>query len=425
MTESEIQFASAISSSPQAEEAAAQLADAVMPKMGGGPVDLMILCVTRPHVPHFETIYADLQKRISPAHSLALTAESILGDGRELERVAGASILVGRLPGAWIKPFSSDDFEQPKTQKDVHRLARLFMHEEQTPTGLLIFADPFSTPMMHWLPALNEALPGAPVIGGMASSGGSPGENRLGLDGKVVREGAVGLSMGGRVSIQCTVSQGCRPIGKPWIITKAQHNIIQELGGKPAIKVLQDTVSELPPHEQQLVKRGLFIGRVTNEYKPHFGRGDFLIRNIMGFDAATGYIAVNDLLRIGQTIQFHVRDHRTAEEDLRMLLDSQHLHGPASGVLLATCNGRGKRLFHKPDAESAIIRESLGPVPMAGFFAAGEIGPIGGQNHLHGFTASMAIFRQTPDSPAAPETPGIADVPETPEAPESPDQKPA
>lgn len=416
MTASAIQFASAITPSPKAEDAAAQLADAVLPQMAGGPVDLMILCVTRHHAAHFEALYADLHKRISPAHSLALTAESILGDGRELERSAGASILVGRMPGAWIKPFSSEDFEQPKTQKDVHRLARLFMRDDQTPSGLLIFADPFSTPMMHWLPALNEALPGTPVIGGMASAGGSPGENRLGLDGKVVREGAVGLSLGGKVSIHCTVSQGCRPIGKPWIITKAQHNIIQELGGKPAISVLQDTVSELPPHEQQLVKSGLFVGRVTNEYKPHFGRGDFLIRNIMGFDAATGYIAVNDLLRVGQTIQFHVRDHRTAEEDLRMLLDSQHLHGPASGLLLATCNGRGKRLFQKSDAESAIIRQSLGPVPMAGFFAAGEIGPIGDQNHLHGFTASMAIFRQTPETPETPDTPEAPDTPDAPKA---------
>jgi small ligand-binding sensory domain FIST len=137
----------------------------------------------------------------------------------------------------------------------------------------------------------------------------------------------------------------------------------------------------------------VFVGRVINEYKDHFGRGDFLIRNIIAADRASGFIAVSDFVRVGQTVQFHVRDRRTAEEDLRLLLQTQLLHDPAAGVLMCTCNGRGRNMFDKPNTESTIVREALGDVPIAGFFAAGEIGPIGTDNFVHGFTAALAIFR--------------------------------
>ncbi len=140
-----------------------------------------------------------------------------------------------------------------------------------------------------------------------------------------------------------------------------------------------------------MAKGGLHIGRVINEYQEAFGRGDFLVRNVIGADES-GSIAITDQIRIGVTVQFHVRDAETADEDLRSLLAELEGDTHYEGALLFTCNGRGTRLFSKPDHDVQALRDALGPLPVAGFFAMGELGPVGGQNFVHGFTASIALF---------------------------------
>ena len=203
------------------------------------------------------------------------------------------------------------------------------------------------------------------------------------------------MLLGGPVSVRTVVSQGCRPIGHTMIVTKAEQNIIRELGRRPALEVLREMFQELSEDDQRRVQDGLHIGRVINEYQEMFQRGDFLVRNVIGADDS-GAIQITDLVRVGQTVQFHVRDAETADEDLRSLF--MHATRPArrrpAGALLFTCNGRGTRLFGKPNHDVSLIHEILGPIPVAGFFAMGEIGPIGGQNFVHGFTASMVLFEE-------------------------------
>lgn len=215
------------------------------------------------------------------------------------------------------------------------------------------------------------------------------------LDGTVRDSGAIALAVGGDVQVDITVSQGCRPIGQPLVITKAKRNVILELGGRKALPAITDMIEHLGDDDRHLVRTGgLFVGRVINEYKARFGRGDFLIRNLMGYDEESGYVAVNDTnVRTGQTVQFHVRDQRTAREDFSLLLEAQKVHGPGAGALLFSCNGRGLKLFDKPNADADMIHGALGDMPLAGFFAAGEIGPVGGQAFLHGHTASLMVFR--------------------------------
>jgi small ligand-binding sensory domain FIST len=259
----------------------------------------------------------------------------------------------------------------------------------------MLLADPFSTPMVQTLPAIAAAFPGVPLFGGMASGSRAPGGNRLLLDGKISRDGAIGVAFGGGLRIDCTVSQGCRPIGKPMVITKSKRHVVQELAGRRALDVLQEMAGGLSEEDRALVEtKGLLVGRVINEYKPRFGRGDFLIRSLVDADQDAGYIVIGDpQTRVGQTIQFHVRDRRTAEEDFQLLLEAQKLHAGPAGALLFSCNGRGSRLFERPDADASMIHDALGDLPLAGFFAAGEIGPIGNENFVHGHTASLAVFR--------------------------------
>jgi small ligand-binding sensory domain FIST len=282
--------------------------------------------------------------------------------------------------------------------------------------GTFLFADPFSVPMMSLLPIVNRARAAGrigTIVGGLASGATSPGGNALGLDGNVSRSGLVGVSLRGPVRVDAMVSQGCRGFGPTLVITKAKKNLIFELGGRRALDMVREAVEELPDEDKRLLERGLFIGRVVNEYKDRFGRDDFLIRNVLGVDENQGAIAVNELVRVGQTVRLHVRDPRTADEDLAMLLDAQQLRAPPLGGVLITCNGRGSRLFDRPHHDASAVVRAFAPgiggeakakvgreidpdvpvLPLAGFFAAGEIGPVGDQSYLHGQAAVLTLFR--------------------------------
>lgn len=238
-----------------------------------------------------------------------------------------------------------------------------------------------------------DELPGVPLLGGMASGGG-PGENRVFLNDDCFSDGAVAILLQGGPKVRSVVSQGCRPIGPTFLVTKSERNIVFELGGKPAIDRLREFLPELPERDQRLVQRGLHLGIAMSEYKPSFGRGDFLIANVIGADQQIGAIAIGNLVRPGQTVQFHIRDADTADEDLIHLLDQHRAEqpSPTRAALLFSCNGRGTRLFDEPHHDARAIQQVLGQLPVAGFFAQGELGPVGGKNYIHGFTASVACF---------------------------------
>jgi small ligand-binding sensory domain FIST len=252
------------------------------------------------------------------------------------------------------------------------------------------------------------------VFGGMASASLKAGGNALILNDRVLRSGGVGLSLRGNLHVDTVVSQGCRPFGPTMVVTKAKGNMIFELGGRPAIESVQEAVTALGGSSRQLLAGGLFIGRVIDEYKGRFGRDDFLIRQVMGADPNRGAIAVADAMRVGQTIRLHARDTRTASEDLALLLDAQKLYDKPKGAMLVTCNGRGKKMFNVNDHDAGAVAKAFThvpggeelskpgivfepgadtPVPLAGFFAAGEIGPIGDESFVHGQTACLALFR--------------------------------
>jgi small ligand-binding sensory domain FIST len=271
---------------------------------------------------------------------------------------------------------------------------------EWSPDDFLIaLGEPFSFPADFLLERLNEDQPNVPVLGGMASGGMSPGENRLIFGGSIVDEGAVVVHVSGAIRLRTVVSQGCRPIGRPLVVTKAERNVIYELGGKPSFMQLREIFDTLPTSEQRLVQTALHIGRVVSEYKERFDHGDFLIRNVMGIDGNSGAIAIGDYLRPGQTVQFHIRDEEASDAELKQLLAAarnSHRRAPL-GSLLFTCNGRGTRMFSQPHHDVQAVAAAFGPIPLAGFFAQGEIGPIGKQNFVHGFTASVGLFYPVDD----------------------------
>ena len=266
------------------------------------------------------------------------------------------------------------------------------------PAGLhLMVCDPFTFPAGDLLTHLNQHVPGAVVMGGMASGGLRSGQSLLFLDDRVVTHGAVGAHLP-RARIHPLVAQGCRPVGDPYTVTRADGNLVIELGGRPPLARLREMAAALPVREQELLARGAHLGIVIDEYRAEPGPGDFLVRGIAGADPESGAIAVGSELEVGQTVQFHVRDARSADEDLRRILvrEAAALDGrPLAGALLFTCTGRGTRMFAEPDHDTGLLAQALGQIPVAGFFCDGELGPVGGQNFLHTFTASIALFPDT------------------------------
>jgi len=325
---------------------------------------------------------------------IGCSAEGVIGGEREIEREAGMSLLVGELSDVRLHPFhiaSESDWRDCLT--DPQSLREQFGAGSET-RGIIGFGDPFTTPLTQLLPILDRDIPKIPLIGGMASAARRPGQNILVRNDEICDRGMVGVSLSGPLRIETVVSQGCRPIGRHMIVTRSHENVIEQLGGKPAVQVLREVVSELPESEQNLLQNGLFVGQVASEYREKFNRGDFLVRNVIGIDEENGTVSIADYVKTGQTVQFHVRDAQTADEDLSLMLDGQQkAPAPAAGGLLFSCNGRGLRMFEEPCHDIRIARKSMPSTPIAGFFAAGELGPVAGKNFVHGHTASFALFR--------------------------------
>jgi small ligand-binding sensory domain FIST len=190
------------------------------------------------------------------------------------------------------------------------------------------------------------------------------------------------------VTVRPVVSQGCRPVGSPFVVTRATGTHVDELGGVPALARLQECAAEADEDDRALMRGGLHLGIVVDEQKVDFDPGDFLVRDVLGTDPRSGSLAVGEEITVGQTVQFHVRDAASADDDLRELLAGID----ASAALLFTGQGRGRQLFGTPDHDAGVVDDLLGPLPIAGAFCAAEIGPVGGRNFLHGFTASLALF---------------------------------
>ena len=373
-----------MSEHPIATHATGEVVGHVLEALGSGP-DLAVLFVTAPHVGVLEDIGRTVREVLHPGTLLGATAVSVLGGDHEVEEQPAVALWAARL-GQPATPVRLDTSTSAGIA--ITGLGHELVGDEDERT-LLLLADPFSMPVDAFLDAAPETYPGLRVIGGLASAARGPGGNRLVLDDHHYSDGAVGALLPPMASLQAVVSQGCRPIGNPMTVTKSDGRIIYELAGRPALERLVELLENLDPDERQLAQRGIHLGRVIDEHKVEFDRGDFLIRTVLGGDRDVGAIAVGDEVDIGATVQFQVRDADSADHDLRELMAGRQ----ARGALVFTCNGRGTHLFGQPDHDAQVINAHVEGGATAGMFCAGEVGPIGDRSFLHGFTASVLLFQ--------------------------------
>jgi small ligand-binding sensory domain FIST len=359
-----------------------------------GSFDLAFLFINPDGHYDAKTIYHQIESRIKIRHFLCVTCAGIIGTQREIEGIPAASLLLARLPDVTIKPFYIDQLQLDdlKKNEDLYKYFEIFPNEKPT---FLVLPDPFQIDTNLFLDRMNHAYPGCSILGGLASAGTQARENTLILNNQMYDEGLVGCVLTGNIAVKTVVSQGCRPVGSTFIVTRAQENVIHDLAGRPFYEVLKEVLDNATTRERELAQESVFVGIAMNEYNHKFKRGDFIIRGVMGIDPETGSGAIAEYVHVGQTVQFHLRDAKAAQDELVGLLETHKGrmgNQPLKGALVFSCNGRGYNLFRVHDHDIKMIQNTIGPVPAAGFFCAGEIGPVGGVNFLHGFTSSIALI---------------------------------
>jgi small ligand-binding sensory domain FIST len=385
-------YASAYSTDSDLDRAVDAVCGEVSRALDGNPPDLAVFFVSHAHSAEFAGLGSRIRESTGTNVLLGCTGEAIVGGAEEIEEGPALSVWAAMLPGAALEPFHAE-FKRAEDGIACSGLPEPTDGGRDGVSAILVLGEPFSTDPNSLIAGLAERLPDVPVMGGMASGGAGPGMNHVFLNSAAALHGAVGVVIRGGPRVRCVVSQGCRPIGKTYIVTSSDRNIIHGLGGATPMERFGEMLPTLSAEDQQLIQAGVHVGIVMNEYQESFARGDFLIANVMGA-SEEGSIAIGNRIRTGQTIQFHVRDAVTADEDLKaMLREDRETHEAApSGALLFTCNGRGSRLFPEHHHDAGTVQDICGPLPLAGFFAQGELGPVGTNNYIHGFTASVALF---------------------------------
>jgi small ligand-binding sensory domain FIST len=369
-------------------EAAGEAAREALGGLDGVEPDLAIVFASGAHLVAPEVTLETVHESLRPAELIGCGASGIVGEGREIEEGTAISVWAADLGDGVAGAFHAE------TQELEGAIAVLGMPELEGAGGAILLPDPVSFPLDGLLAELTTQAPGVPILGGVASAGAEDGRTTLFMGEEVHQDGAVGVRLDG-VEMLPLVSQGARPIGPELTITAAEGQIIEELAGRNALLKLREVVDGLDPVDQAVLAQGLLLGIVVEPGKPDYVQGDFLVRNLLGADPDTGAIAVGTVVHPGQVVRLHVRDAASATRDLREALGLRRtaLGGAApSGALVFTCTGRGRGMFGVPDHDAALLLDGLAGAPFAGFFAAGEIGPVDGANFLHTFTATVAMF---------------------------------
>ena len=389
-----MKWASAISESENVEEAVSECAESIKSIVGNSP-DLVFVFPSFNFSGQFKDISNALSKHFENSVIMGCSGNGVIGAGREVEHTPGFAMCAAELPEVEITPFHISDSDLPDGDDPPNKWENVLGVSRESHPNFVLLADPFSVRGENLLMGMDYAYPDCKIVGGLASGGTQPGSNALYLNNITYDHGIAGVALSGNIEINTIVAQGCKPIGSLSRITKCERNILQELDGRSPFDILGETYNDLNEADQKLFQNSLFLGVVMDPFESSPGIGDFLIRNIVGANPDAGQLAVGQMLREGQLVQFHLRDAQTSTENLSNMLDEYQStpFGPETGALMFSCLGRGKYLYEEPDHDTDLFREKIGDLPLTGFFCNGEIGPVSGSTFLHGYTSSFGIFK--------------------------------
>ncbi|MEM8923767.1 MAG: FIST N-terminal domain-containing protein [Actinomycetota bacterium] len=373
--ESGRRFAAALSRHPEPAAAVAEVIGRLGEELPAPP-SLVMVFASGAMIDSLDDVLDAFTTLLTPDVLIGTTAVGVVAGGEEVESADALSAWAAT--GVDARPLRLEALPGPLLTGLPDRI--------EPGSTLVVLADPYTYPVDALVDHVNDDHPGVAVVGGLSSAPGGPGRNRLLLDDHALDEGAVAVLLPPGVATP-VVSQGCRPIGSPWVITEAEGQLVRTLGGRPAMERLSDTIEELADADRAIAARGLHAGLVANDRATTFDQGDFLIRGVLGAERASGAVAIGDRAEVGQVLQFQVRDEESASRELDRLLAPVR----GRGAIVFTCNGRGSHLFSTPNHDASRVSDAVGPA-VAGMFCAGELGPIAERNALHGFTATVLAF---------------------------------
>ena len=419
-----MKWVSAISTSVSLETAIEEVATQITTQLGMQP-DLALVFVSVAFASEYARLLPLLQAKLPVAHIVGCSGRGVIGmevSGfpLEIEEGPALSITAACLPNVDVSSFHFTAADLPDLDSPPEAWSQLIGVEPSANPSFIVLADPFSSGTSELLQGMDFAYPKATKVGGLSGVDSFSRHSGLFCKGELHREGMVGLSLSGEITMEAIVAQGCRPIGELYRVSEGDRNVMLKLApdssmsdseGQTPLEILQSIFQEMDEEERELAQNALFIGVAQSGFKPNLSRRDFLIRNLVGVDPRNGAIAVADKIRPGMRVQFHMRDAETSEEDLENLLQRYKLESlerqldkgvkkdqekmvQASpvGALLFSCTGRGEGLYDEPNFDSDLFEQYLGPLPIGGFFCNGEIGPVGSTTFLHGFTSVFGIF---------------------------------
>ena len=389
--------------------------DAVTQQLAGaGRADLALVFAYSGFASDLPRLLPLLSQKLQAEHWLGCCGGGVVGtskqDAHELEGEPALSVLLLRLPDAILHPFAIDTTAMPDLDgpAEAWRVALGLTATPPAggsdPASMLLLVDPTCGAINDLISGLDYALPHTFKVGGIAGQHSAPHGSLLyssGEAGASVRTGAVGCLISGAWRLDPLVAQGCRPIGPIFEVEQAQRNVVIQVsrGGdapRSPVEALQLILSELTPMEREQGKHSLFLGVDRSEVLLS-GEADhaeaFLVRNLIGVDPRNGAVAVAERMRVGQKVQFQLRDAEASRQDARHLLRRQaRADVQPMAALLFACLGRGEGLYGEADGDVKLCREVFATVPIAGVFCNGEIGPVGAATHLHGYTACWAFL---------------------------------
>jgi small ligand-binding sensory domain FIST len=388
--------------------------DAVTQQLAGaGRADLALVFAYNSFASDLPRLLPLLSQKLQADHWLGCCGGGVVGTGKEdaheLEGEPALSVMLLHLPNAILQPFALDtttlpDLDGPaEAWREALGLAARPTTAEDSPASMLLLVDPTCDAINDLISGLDYALPHTFKVGGIAGQHSAPHGSLLygNGEGGSVRAGAVGCMISGAWRLDPLVAQGCRPIGPVFEVEQAQRNIVIQVsrrGDAPRspVEALQLILSELSPMEREQVKHSLFLGVDRSEVllsKAEAPPSAFLVRNLIGVDPRNGAVAVAERMRVGQKVQFQLRDAEASRHDARQLLSRQcRAGGEPLAALLFACLGRGEGLYGEEDGDVKLCREVFATVPIGGVFCNGEIGPVGKATHLHGYTACWAFL---------------------------------
>jgi small ligand-binding sensory domain FIST len=391
-----MKWVSSVSSSPDARQALDDVLAQVRADFGDQPPDLVFFFVSPRHEAHYADLQEWLREELSPKHLVGCTARGIVGRGLEIETGPALCVNAGLLPGTEVFTRHTGFEDMPDADASPEDW-RQWIDLDPEINSIVILADPFTTELEKFLQGMDYAFPLAHKIGGLASAGGEALQNGLYCEDLMRHEGLVLIAFKGRTCMEPLVAQGCRPVGPVATVTRARSNMIVELDGMSALEFVQAVNDGLDAYERKLFKSAVFFGVTNDPFIDQPGPGDYLVRNLIGIDYDSGAIILAGIAEEGSLAQLHLRDRKSSRLDLETLLDRYlETHGEAENALLFSCLGRGQYLYGTTNHDSDLINERLGPLPISGFFCMGEIGPVGASTFIHGYTSSIAVFKEGP-----------------------------